>query len=191
MDNGIRFAVRRIIAAVLLFGVLTATACSTASELPQGLRAGATASDGAASDAPPTLSSTVRGPSGAVLAPAPPDAKPAVTADDAEDVFLKSGLHPDLVKTRAAHETLLVEYTNTVAGDIQSDGSVQHPYANVLVWALIFRDVQPLILGPAGPPDSTPATSDLPAEAEFVFLVDATSGADLGGFENSMAAMSS
>lgn len=99
---------------------------------------------------------------------------PAISAEQATQVFREFGLRSGLLNSAATHAVIqLTRYTSDQQAAVQSDGSTRQLFKDVLAWRLLFTDVpgimhRPLQLSNAELPDTS--------HCSFDFLVDANTG---------------
>jgi hypothetical protein len=113
---------------------------------------------------------------GAVLAPSG-GATPRTSARHALAVYWSVTGH---AWDRYPHTVLLTRYTNTVYGQVRSDGGVKLVYVRRMAWAVIYRKVPIVPMGgPIGP--NTPRPTPEPI-CDYVFFVDANTGSYMDAF---------
>ena len=79
---------------------------------------------------------------------------------------------------------VLTSFSDYQAGNIQPDGSVEHPYLGVLAWAITWHDQRCFVSGPASVAGSASSTRQpAPSTCDLVDFVDATTGKYLEAYQ--------
>jgi hypothetical protein len=113
-----------------------------------------------------------------LLAPPPDGVVPRITAPQAFQAYVSSGVFPNLDRqAKSPVDIRLVQFSDNTQGAIQPDNSVQLTYQNVLAWAVMYHGVP--YQGISNPPKASRGASVL---QDIVTVIDANSGKLLEAF---------